>query len=503
VLVLYRREQDVLGIRRALAQAWAKDANRLLVDALELPDAPASAALLDEYLAAHRAPDAVFWFTGAFADPPRELAWVLLAIQTLLNRAAAQTLEFFYCYPHTGSEEQIHQEGLSGLFRAAAMEWPSHRYRTIEYPARGAPQDYAAIVQEWAGQSTASHAFAQLPMVRHRDGKRQVTRLVELGAPEPAAAPVTLRRGATYLMVGALGEVGLGLCRALARSHAPRLVILSRRPDDAELRRRLAQITEAGAQVIYRSVDVTDEDRLAETLAPLRAETGPIHGVFHLARAVDDGPLKTKRLDSFERTTAAKVRGTLNVDKLTAREPLDFFIAFSSMAAFGIEGSADYGYSTAFQNAFVRDRNLRVARGERSGRSLALCWGQWRVDAYASEQRLAFVQRLGFDLIEATQAVPVIEASLQERAEVVGIMAVNDARQVRQLYGLGGLESLESLEEASPRAPRLTAADPQRGLETAALGRILELDAELEGARKLLLEQSPEQLAELYASLTN
>src|SRR4051812_45995666 len=53
------------------------------------------------------------------------------------------------------------------------------------------------------------------------------------------------------------------------------------------------------------------------------------------------------------------------------------------------------------------------------------------------------------------------------------------------------------------RAPRLTAADSQRGLETASLGRILELDAELEGARKLLLEQSPEQLAELYASLTN
>jgi NAD(P)-dependent dehydrogenase (short-subunit alcohol dehydrogenase family) len=482
VLVLYRHEQDVVGIRRALAQAWAGDTNRLLVDALQLPDGPASAAPLDGYLAAHRAPDAVFWFSGAFADPSRELAGVLLAIQTLMNRAAAQTLQFFYCYPHTGSEEQIHQEGLSGLFRAAALEWPSHCYRTIEYPAGGAPQDYAAIVREWAGQATANHVFAQVPMVRHRDGKRQVTRLVELAVPEPVAAPVKLRHGGTYLMVGALGEVGLSVCCALARSHAPRLVILSRRPADAELARQLKQITDAGAQVIHRSVDVTDEDRLAQTLAALNAQIGPIHGVFHLARAVDDGPLKTKRVDSFDRTIAAKVRGTLNVDKLTAGEPLDFFLAFSSMAAFGIEGSADYGYSTAFQNAFVRDRNLRVARGERSGRSLALCWGQWRVDAYASEQRLAVVKRLGFDLIEASQAVPLIEAALQDSADVVGIMAVNDARQVRQLYGL------------------------EPGLEQAALpslGRLLELAPELDRARTVLLEQSSEQLAALYASLTS
>jgi NAD(P)-dependent dehydrogenase (short-subunit alcohol dehydrogenase family) len=379
------------------------------------------------------------------------------------------------------------------------MECPAHCYRSIEYPRSASLQDYVSMVREWLQQSTTDLVPAQMPMVRYREGARYVTALTELAEPAPIEMPAQFRRGATYLMVGALGEVGQIVCRALARVYRPRLVILSRRALDADVRQRLAGISDAGAEVIYRSVDITDEGRLAETFGAIKNEVGAIQGVFHFARSVSDGLLLSKDIASFQRTIAAKVAGALNIDKATAGEPLDFFIAYSSMASFGIEGSADYGYATAFQNAFVRHRNRLVERGERKGRSLALCWGQWEADAYSTAQRVAVMRQRGFDVIDAASALPLMEATLQERGEVVGIVAVTDKQNVRQLYGLSALKS-----------PPVTAlvSTVENKFEIASLEKYLANDGlkangSRNAVRQVLLEKSDAELAELYEALTD
>lgn len=67
--------------------------------------------------------------------------------------------------------------------------------------------------------------------------------------------------------------------------------------------------------------------------------------VIHLARLVENNSL-FKSEGCVPERDHAKVEGTINLDELTASEPLDFFLLFSSMAAFGIRGSCDYGYSS-------------------------------------------------------------------------------------------------------------------------------------------------------------
>jgi acyl transferase domain-containing protein/NAD(P)-dependent dehydrogenase (short-subunit alcohol dehydrogenase family) len=500
VLVVFRRSADVDGIRNAFGRAWAEDANKLLVDVIRLPELSEASEgrPLDDYLAKNRIPDAVFYFSGV-AEPAfaaRELQGILEASQALLHRAPRKAVNFYYCYPATDTTTGLYQEGLSGLFRAIAMECPEHCYRSVEYPAAASSQDYMALVQEWL-QHRAPLVAAQLPMVRHRDGVRYVAVLTELTGVEQAKTPVRLLQGATYLMVGALGEVGQIVCRALARRYRPRLVFLSRRPLDAECQRVLATIADAGAQVIYRSVDITDEALLADTFATIKAEVDEIRGVFHFARSVSDGPLLGKTFASFQRTIAAKVAGTLHIDSVTADEPLDFFVVFSSMASFGIEGSADYGYATAFQNAFVRDRNRQVEAGKRAGRSLALCWGQWLADAYSNEERNTRMRQLGFELIDDTSSFAIMEETLRQSGEVVGLMAVSDRRRVMELFGLvdSEVEAVISKESESERKPKVPSLD-ENVME---LGRKFEGD--FDALREALVEQSEEQLAELYQSL--
>jgi len=441
VLILYRRHCDVENLRKALARAWAENANRLLVDAVCLPECSKAdeAWLLDDYLATHRAPDAVFYFSGVIEDlasMSHELQCVLRTSQTFIARAGSKSIRFYYCYPAAESQIRLYQEGLSGLFRAIAHECPAHRYHSVEYSDSASSQDYVAMVREWLQPLPAVLVAAQQPMVRYRDGQRYVTTLVELNRTNAPAPSAEFRRGVTYLIVGGLGELGQLICCALAHAYQSRLVILSRRPIDTDIQQRIDQIMEAGSEVIYRSVDITDEDRLIDVVSEIKVEVGAIHGVLHLARAVSDGPLQDKSFVSFRQTIAAKVEGMLNVDRVTVDQPLEFFMVYSSMASFGIEGSADYGYATAFQNAFVRERNRQVELRERSGKSLALCWGQWEADAYSNAQRDSVIKKSGLDLIPLTSAVWLMSASLQEQDEVIGIMAVTDRQQVKRRYGL-------------------------------------------------------------------
>src|SRR5207237_6083751 len=56
--------------------------------------------------------------------------------------------------------------------------------------------------------------------------------------PVPAAAPLRLRRGGTYLITGGLGSMGLAFARYLAREVGANLVLVGRtaleRPDAAD-----------------------------------------------------------------------------------------------------------------------------------------------------------------------------------------------------------------------------------------------------------------------------
>jgi rhizoxin biosynthesis, polyketide synthase / nonribosomal peptide synthetase RhiB len=443
VLILHRDEATAGALRSALGRNRVGDAS-MVVELVELPGNPlASDRPLPLPLRAQALPDVVFYLGDAVADGDAfvqsELPRVLQVGKTLMASAGSQALQFFYCYLRSESPVAVFQEGLSGLFRAMVMECPRHVYRGIEYSATRRDEDFAALTEEWLGSPVDTPVPSQLPMVRLRDGLRQVLALARAPARAAAAAAAPpLRRGGTYLMAGALGEVGQAVCRELARRYGARLVIFSRRARDADTQKILSSLTAEGAAVFYRSVDLTDRTRLAEALASVKAEVGQIDGVFHFARAVSDGPLLHKEPETFRRTIAAKVSGTLNLDELTAQEPLAFFVAFSSMAAFGIAGSADYGYASAFQNALMRERHRRQLANACSGRSLALCWGQWRADAYSNGQRDAVLASMGFDFIEAPAALAKLEQALGSTAthQVLGVIAVRDERQVSRLYGL-------------------------------------------------------------------
>ena len=239
-------------------------------------------------------------------------------------------------------------------------------------------------------------------------------------------------------MVGALGEVGELICRELGRRFQSRLIIFSRRSAEAA-RKALARIEAAGAAVVYCSVDALDAPALKREMRILKERGEVIHGVIHSARRVLDAPIVRKSSRDFIAVMAAKVQGTMNIEALTADDPLEFFIAFSSVASLGIKGSPDYAYSSAFQNALARRRNVRSAQAERSVRFRAFCWGQFERDGGVHPDRLpariAELNGLGIEAIDVASSIAAMEAGLCQSSSVIGFVAVRDRAKLREAMG--------------------------------------------------------------------
>ncbi|HMJ13472.1 MAG TPA: SDR family NAD(P)-dependent oxidoreductase, partial [Polyangiaceae bacterium] len=201
----------------------------------------------------------------------------------------------------------------------------------------------------------------------------------------------SLRERGVYLITGGLGGIGLVVAEHLARLTKARLVLLGRSPVppreqwDAWLSshasneptshriQKLRAIERLGGEVLTVSADVTDRVQMQGALATARERFGAIHGIVHSAGTIDDNLIAMKTLESAHGVLATKVRGALVLDELLKREPLDFFVLFSSVSSLlGLEGQVDYTAANAFLDAFAR---RKAASGTRA---VAINWNAWQ-----------------------------------------------------------------------------------------------------------------------------
>ncbi len=251
------------------------------------------------------------------------------------------------------------------------------------------------------------------PEVLYRSAVRQ-TPGIEPVAVDPSAATIGFRIGGAYLLVGGLGEVGCAIAERLGRDYRARIAIIGRSDPRGPALERLRGLRDAGIQVHYEACDLTDRAGLDQALSRIRAALGRLHGVLHLARTVEDALLVRKSAASVGRVMAAKVAGSITLDAALNGEELDWFVLCSSLAAWlGLAGGGDYALACAFQSGFARLRQQKVERGERSGRTVAICWPQWRHDRYLNDAKLRRLAAEGLQTIDARDGLRIIAQALQ------------------------------------------------------------------------------------------
>jgi acyl transferase domain-containing protein/thioesterase domain-containing protein len=226
-----------------------------------------------------------------------------------------------------------------------------------------------------------------------RNGVRWQRHISRYALPEaPSSFKPRLRAEGVYLLTGGLGGIAGVIAEWLAREYRARLVLLARTPlpsredwDDWLERNdpnesisrsilRIRQLEALGGKVLVVSADVTAAERMAEVVEEVRSAFGQIHGVFHTAGVIRDSLIQLKSQRDIEEVFSAKVYGTVVLDNLFAKTPLDFLVLFSSTSSFiAPQGQVDYVGANSFLNAFADSR-----RGARPYPVIAVNWGVWK-----------------------------------------------------------------------------------------------------------------------------
>ncbi len=250
---------------------------------------------------------------------------------------------------------------LQGPTRVLPNEVPGLATRLVDvvWPAENAGALVDALIAEARG---GAEPFVAL---RGRDRWAQAFEPASLATPVRTA----LRESGLYLITGGLGGIGLVLAEDFFRRARARLVLLGRSAPGADAQRRIDALRAAGAQVTVVTADVADEAALRR----VRDQVGPVNGVIHAAGAAGGGALARRTSAERAAVLAPKVKGTLAIERVFGGDPLDFFVAMSSLTAqLGEFGQADYAAANAFLDAYATAR-------QRAGVPMqAIAWDAWR-----------------------------------------------------------------------------------------------------------------------------
>jgi len=216
-----------------------------------------------------------------------------------------------------------------------------------------------------------------------------------------------------HIVIGGLGGLGVATGRWLVARGARHLVLVGRSgaPDPQTLD-WIGRMAGLGVEISCAACDVADGGAVADLLASIR-ERRRIAGIIHSAMVLDDRMIADLSEDVITKTLSAKVAGLAHLDRLTREAPLDYFVAYSSVAAMiGNHGQGAYVAANAFAEGVMRRRVRAGLPG------LAIGFGPISDAGYLTrdEEKAALLRRVSGKLeFTSRQALSALENLLGQR----------------------------------------------------------------------------------------
>ena len=222
-----------------------------------------------------------------------------------------------------------------------------------------------------------------------------------------------IKPDATYLITGGLGGLGRELLTKFLVQKGARHIVLTGRSKAEENPFK----TTSGVDIIYESLDVSDEQAVKDLINRLTESAYPLKGIFHLAGVLDDATLMEQDWSRFEKVFAPKVYGSYYLHQYA--KDLDFFVLFSSVASvLGSPGQSNYAAANAFMDA------LCDYRKEQGLPALSISWGPWSEVGMAKDL-IARHARGGMIGINPKDGMRALEAALNESQAHLTIANIN------------------------------------------------------------------------------
>ena len=258
---------------------------------------------------------------------------------------------------------------------------------------------------------------ARLAMRRMQQG-RHIGKIV-LTPPSRGA----VRSGATYLITGGLGGIGLAVADWLADRGATHIVLNSRRAPDAAASAAVTALRGRGVTVEVMQADVSQASEVDRLLREIEGGMPPLAGVIHSVGLLRDGAVANQDWSRFAEVLGPKMLGAWQLHRATLDKPLDLFVLFGSTAGLlGNRGQANHAAANVFLDQLARGRRALGLPG------LSLDWGAWSEIGEAAERRPALEASMaaaGIGWMAPAQALAALERALAGEAAQLGVLAAD------------------------------------------------------------------------------
>ncbi len=230
-----------------------------------------------------------------------------------------------------------------------------------------------------------------------------------------------LRTNGSYLITGGLGGVGKIIAQELCQHYDATILILGRSP----LSKDGQQWLKNTGNITYLQGDVRKQSDIKCAIDKIKEHSGQLHGVIHCAGVLMDGWIRDKKISDIQQVVDTKLIGAMHLDNLTKDEPLDCFVAFSSIASlWGNAGQADYAYANQFLDEFCRWRARLVEQGLRHGQSISINWPLWQSEGMQLDENTQTYLRTrkGLHVLSPEQGWQEFQRILESKKAQMGVL---------------------------------------------------------------------------------
>ena len=185
-------------------------------------------------------------------------------------------------------------------------------------------------------------------------------------------APVRVRADGTYLITGGTGVPGLVAARTLVARGARNLALISSAAPSARACEEITRLSAGGARIVLIPASWGDPAALRAALNEVRRTMPVLRGIVHTPDTSAAAPQHGAEVDGTQRVPAADAAAAWRLHTLTAGDPLELFVAFSSVASLlGIAGRACDAAANASLDALARHRRALGLP------ATSIAWGPW------------------------------------------------------------------------------------------------------------------------------
>ncbi|CQD20060.1 acyl transferase domain-containing protein [Mycobacterium europaeum] len=270
--------------------------------------------------------------------------------------------------------------------------------------------------------------------LRHMAAAKHIGKLVltvpqdgEIEVALPSGSRPVIRRGASYIITGGLGGLGLELARWLAAGGAGRIVLNGRSAPSESAGAVLGEIRAGGGQADVVLGDIAEPGVAEQLVAAATAGGLTLSGLLHAATVLDDGAVSQLNAERLERVWRPKVTGAWRLHEATVALALDWFVLFSSAASLhGSPGQGNYSAANDWLDSFARWRRARGLPAQ------AINWGIWGEAGRATD-----LARRGYAALSTTDGLRCLEELIDHERTNAGVLVYDPGHLFRTTPGAG------------------------------------------------------------------